>query len=125
MDEHNTFGARLKESRRAKKLTQKQLAEQIGAKHNSVSDWERGYAMPDPDTIVDICEVLDVSASHLLPSKSHDAKSSDTSVETIYVSMSTGDKSTDELRKQLHEYIDSLPDDELRAMTVMFRIEKN
>lgn len=40
----------------------------------------------------------------------------------IYTSFSSGDESTDELRRQLHDFIDSLPDDELRAMTIMFKI---
>ena len=35
-----TFGKRLRESRKAKSYTQKDLANLIGAKHNSISDWE-------------------------------------------------------------------------------------
>lgn len=119
------FGSRLKEMRKANKLTQKQLADQIGAKHNSVSDWERGYAMPDPDTIVLICEVLNVSSSYLLPSKSRNALAFVPDAEILYISHPTGDESTDKLRKQLHDYIDSLSDNELRAMSIMFKIEKN
>lgn len=36
-----TFGEKIKQARTAKKLTQKQLAEKINAKHNSISDWEK------------------------------------------------------------------------------------
>ncbi len=64
-----TFGNRLKEARKVKQLTQKQLAEKIGAKHNSVSDWENDKNKPDPDTIELICGILDVSASYLLGTK--------------------------------------------------------
>ena len=35
-----SFGEKIKDARKSKNLTQKQLAEKIGAKHNSVSDWE-------------------------------------------------------------------------------------
>ncbi len=60
-----TFGQKLKSARKSKKYTQKQLADEIGAKHNSVSDWENDKNRPDPDTIESICEVLDISANYL------------------------------------------------------------
>ncbi len=50
-----TFGGKIKEARKAKHFTQKQLAEKIGAKHNSVSDWENNKNKPDPDTIELLC----------------------------------------------------------------------
>lgn len=34
-----TFGEKIKKARTAKKLTQKQLAERINAKHNSICDF--------------------------------------------------------------------------------------
>lgn len=62
----DTFGLRLKEARKAKGLTQKQLAETIGAKHNSISNWENDQNKPDPDTIELICGVLDIEPNYLL-----------------------------------------------------------
>jgi transcriptional regulator with XRE-family HTH domain len=62
----NTFGSRLKEARKAKGFTQKQLADAIGAKHNSVSNWENDQNKPDPDTIELICGVLDIEPNYLL-----------------------------------------------------------
>ena len=67
-----TFGEKLRESRIAKKLTQKQLADRVGAKHNSVSDWENNKNKPDPDTIELLCGVLDISPNYLLISNSDD-----------------------------------------------------
>ena len=61
-----TFGGKIKEARKAKNLTQKQLAEKIGAKHNSVSDWENNKNKPDPDTIELLCGVLDITPNYLL-----------------------------------------------------------
>lgn len=124
MEENNVFGCRLREVRKEHKLTQKQLADKIGAKHNSVSDWERGYAMPDPDTIVSICEALNVSSAYLLPAKNR-TDDLDGFTEILYISRPTGDESSDELRKQLHDYIDSLDDDELQAMSVMFKLRRD
>lgn len=61
-----TFGERLKNARKAMPLTQKQLAEIISAKHNSVSDWENNKNKPDPDTIEILCGVLKITPNYLL-----------------------------------------------------------
>lgn len=61
-----TFGEKIKEARKTKGMTQKQLAEKIGAKHNSVSDWENNKNKPDPDTIELLCGVLDIAPNYLL-----------------------------------------------------------
>lgn len=63
-----TFGEKIKDSRKAQKLTQKQLADAIGAKHNSVSDWENDKNKPDPDTIELLCGVLNITPNYLLKS---------------------------------------------------------
>ena len=62
----NTFGDRLRQARIDKGLTQKQLADMIGAKHNSISNWENNQNKPDPDTIEIICGVLDIEPNYLL-----------------------------------------------------------
>ena len=121
MVENNIFGSRLKEKRKEKKLTQKQLAGLIGSKHNSVSDWENGKNKPDPDTIERICEVLDISAAYLLPSNRNEINNE---ADILYVSISSGSSETDDLRKQLHDLIDQLDDDDLRLLnnvTIRFR----
>lgn len=59
------FGERLRNARKNKGLTQKQLADLIGAKHNSISDWENNKNRPDPDTIEYICGALEIPVSHL------------------------------------------------------------
>lgn len=61
-----TFGEKLRQSRLEKKMTQKQLADLIDAKHNSVSDWENDKNKPDPDTIELLCGVLEISPNYLL-----------------------------------------------------------
>ena len=60
------LGTNRKNARKKNKLTQRQLADMIGAKHNSISNWENGINKPDPDTIGLLCGVLGISASDLI-----------------------------------------------------------
>lgn len=69
-----TFGEKIKDARKHKKLTQKQLADSIGAAHNSVSDWENDKNRPDPDTIELLCGALEIAPNYLL-GKNEDALS--------------------------------------------------
>lgn len=59
-----TFGEKLKAARQAQGYTQKELAGLIGAKHNSISNWENNQNKPDPDSIELLCGVLKVSANY-------------------------------------------------------------
>ena len=65
-----TFGEKIRNARISKHYTQKQLAELINAKHNSVSDWEKDKSKPDMDTVELICGVLEISPSYLVGGKS-------------------------------------------------------
>ena len=59
------FGARLREVRKSKKLTQKELAEQIGIKQNSYSDWETGKNEPSLENLVKLADLFEVSLDWL------------------------------------------------------------
>lgn len=59
------FGANLKKARKRRGLTQRQLADLIGAKHNSVSNWETGQNEPDTQTIRRLCDILSITANDL------------------------------------------------------------
>lgn len=59
-----SFGERLRTARKAKQLTQKELAALINAAHNSISNWENNQNMPDPDTIQNLCWALDVQPNY-------------------------------------------------------------
>ena len=67
-----SFGIRLRAARQKSGYTQKQLAALIGAKHNSVSNWENDQNKPDPDTIELICGVLDITPNYILGSDQND-----------------------------------------------------
>ena len=70
MKNQNNLGHNLLKARKEKGLTQRELADLIGAKHNSVSNWEHNINKPDPDTISLICGVLEISPNDLLGSES-------------------------------------------------------
>ena len=60
------FGARLKELRKRNNLTQKELAEQIGIKQNSYSDWENGKTEPSFENLIKLADLFEVSLDCLL-----------------------------------------------------------
>lgn len=67
-----TLGEKIKSARKAKGFTQKQLADMVNAKHNSVSDWESNKSKPDMDTVELLCGALDLTPTYLVGSKSDD-----------------------------------------------------
>lgn len=67
-----TFGEKLKAARIFNKMTQRQLANLIGAKHNSISDWENNKNRPDSDMIESLCQILNISADYLINENSTD-----------------------------------------------------
>jgi transcriptional regulator with XRE-family HTH domain len=65
----STFGKRLRQAREKKGLTQVQLANMLGVKGNSISDWENDKNRPHMDTIELIMGVLEVDANTLYDEK--------------------------------------------------------
>ena len=59
------LGDRLKQARKVKNLTQRQLADLIGVKHNSISDWEKNLHKPDVDQIKKLCGALEINPNQL------------------------------------------------------------
>jgi transcriptional regulator with XRE-family HTH domain len=60
------LGDNIRKFRLKKGLTQQQLAELIGVKHNSISDWEKGNIKPNPVKVELLMGALEVSANDLL-----------------------------------------------------------
>ena len=58
-----SFGTQLRQARKRRRLTQKALADAIGVKHNSVSNWESDRNRPDPETIRALCALLEVQGA--------------------------------------------------------------
>lgn len=59
------FSEKIIQARKAKALTQEDLAEAVGVSRQAVSKWETEEAKPDIDKLVAICKVLDLSMDYL------------------------------------------------------------
>lgn len=64
-EKQQVFSVRLKELRLQHGLTQKELAEQIGIKQNSYSDWENGECKPNYEKLEKLADFFDVSLDWL------------------------------------------------------------
>ncbi|MBZ2022146.1 helix-turn-helix domain-containing protein [Streptococcus sanguinis] len=60
------FSERLKEQRKQAKLTQKEIAAQIGVSQQAYQKWEKGDKKPTQDKLTKIAELFDVSIDYLL-----------------------------------------------------------
>ena len=63
------IGEFIKTQRKAKKLTQIQLAEKLLVSEKTISKWECGNGFPDTSLILPLCKELDISANELLSGK--------------------------------------------------------
>ena len=61
-----SFGQTFKEWRRRKFMTQKEVADQIGVRYQTVQRWEAGLGLPYPRTQRKLIEVLGITADELL-----------------------------------------------------------
>lgn len=60
------FGARLKELRKKKGWTQKELASKVGIRFSQLNKYESGLHAPPLDKLVEFAEVLDTDLDYLL-----------------------------------------------------------
>lgn len=67
------FANRLKFLRQSKELTQVQLAEKLGVKKQSVSNWENDNIMPSVEMLIKMADFFHVSTDYLL-ARSQDGK---------------------------------------------------
>lgn len=63
------FGQRLTELRKAKKLSQEEVAEKINVSRQTVSKWETNQSTPDFDKIIPLCELFEISTDELITGK--------------------------------------------------------
>lgn len=62
----DTFGKRLTESRKAKNLSQKELAEIFNTSHTTIGKYERDGMTPSIDAAKKLAHILDTSVGYLL-----------------------------------------------------------
>lgn len=61
-----SFNEALKKARKAKGLTQDDVAQALGTKNTTVSNWENGVSRPDVDTLVSLCRLYGISPNDIL-----------------------------------------------------------
>ena len=68
--DQNKIGRFIAECRKAKQLTQAQLAEKLNITDRAISKWETGKGMPDSSIMLELCDILGISVNELLRGES-------------------------------------------------------
>ncbi len=63
---NDSIGQRIKNARKAKSLSQNELAEQLNVSFQAVSAWESNKYVPDTYNLIELAKVLEVSVSSLV-----------------------------------------------------------
>ena len=71
------FANRLIAARKAKELSQEDLAEALGLSRQAVSKWETGESKPDLDNLIGLCKQLELSMEYLCFGAAPKAETSD------------------------------------------------
>ena len=66
MESKMSMGKRIADLRKAKGMTQEQLAQRMGVTAQAVSKWENDLSCPDVTSLPQLAEVLDVTTDELL-----------------------------------------------------------
>ena len=61
-----TLGEKLQRLRRARGLTQEQLAEKVGVSRQSLSGWENDTSLPDTANVIALADLFGVTTDYLL-----------------------------------------------------------
>ncbi len=70
MFDTENIGMRISELRKAKNMTQMELADRMNISFQAVSNWERGNSMPDISKLPELAELFGVSIDEILGKKS-------------------------------------------------------
>ena len=71
---NETIGSRIAKFRKAKGMTQEELANQLGVSSQAVSKWENDASCPDISLLPQLCRVLGISTDELLTGKNDEVK---------------------------------------------------
>ena len=92
------IGNFIAERRKAKGLTQVQLAEILYVTDRAVSKWECGRSMPDSSIMLELCDILDISVNELLTGEKLEMKDYNKQAEENLIEMT---KQKEEADKRL------------------------
>lgn len=88
MSLNEELGQRLQQLRKAKGLSQEELADRVGVSRQAVSKWESGQSAPDLDRLLALRTQLDTSADYLLTGQAA-AHSADAALFSVVATGST------------------------------------
>jgi transcriptional regulator with XRE-family HTH domain len=71
---NETIGSRIAKFRKAKNMTQEELASQLGLSSQAVSKWENDASCPDISLLPQLCKVLGVTTDELLTGKNDEVR---------------------------------------------------
>lgn len=77
------IGNFIRECRKNKNLTQKQLGDKLFVEAKTVSKWETGKGIPEVQTMYNLCKVLDITLNELYVGEHLDNKDADSSLEKV------------------------------------------
>lgn len=72
------IGEKLFELRKAKNLSQEEVADKLNVTRQTVSKWETNQSTPDFDKIIPLCELFEIGAEELLTGKKVEEKAEQT-----------------------------------------------
>ena len=109
-----SFGERLKRARERKGLTQAQVMKITSITDKSLSRYENGASAPDPDTILELIRLYDVSADYIMGLSLQMGHASDPASGTSLAAPAIASDPdiheglSDDARKKAEEYIEML-----------------
>ena len=89
------------ELRKEKNLSQYQLADMIPISRQGVSKWERGVTTPDPQTLIELSKLFDVSIDELLKGERLEVKSIESLEQTTLSILDENIKKTQKIKRIL------------------------
>ncbi|MFG5562688.1 XRE family transcriptional regulator [Enterococcus sp. DIV1444a] len=97
------IGNRIKFYRVKRKMTQEELANRLGTKKATISNYETGYRSPQQDMLFELARVLEISINDLFPATQKSKENN--FIETIYKKLEPPrkEKVYNYAEKQLHE----------------------
>ncbi|MEX0595916.1 MAG: helix-turn-helix transcriptional regulator [Candidatus Paceibacterota bacterium] len=110
-------GNKIRVERKRKRMSQKELGEKIGVKHNTISSYENATNAPEQDSLFKIARALDIKVDDLFPSneeKSEDelervlSMTKDLSISDISLLKSLIEKSLSLDKEEREKFFDSI-----------------
>ena len=99
------IGKFIQEKRKAKHITQQELAETLNITDRAISKWENGICMPDVGTIPELCKILDITINDLFSGEVVNMKDTEKKLEENLLEMTRQKEEKDRQLLSLEVFI--------------------